>query len=96
MARIDINLDVIKNSNVSVPRVVSGISGVKRDMGLLRWRIDAEVMNRRGVKEKMENIISELSKAEQSVNDIYIVTEGVINQYAESEQILSAYAQKFE
>ena len=96
MARIDINLDVIKNSNVSVPRVVSGISGVKRDMGLLRWRIDAEVMNRRGVKEKMENIISELSKAEQSVNDIYIVTEGVINQYAESEQILSVYAQKFE
>ena len=96
MARLEINIDLIKNSNVSVPRVVSGISGVKRDMGLLRWRIDAEVMNRRGVKEKMENIISELTKAEQSVNDIYVVTEGVINQYAESEQILSAYAQKFE
>jgi hypothetical protein len=96
MARIDIQLDTIKNSNMAIPRVVSGISGVKRDMGLLKWRIDSELMNRRGVREKMENIISELGKAEQSVNDIYIVTEGVINQYAETEQVLSAYAQKFE
>ena len=96
MARIDIDTNIVKNANYAVPQMVSGVSNAKREVSLLRWRIDPEVMNRRSVRDKIDHIISELGKAEQELNDLYNVTEDICNQYIESEQILSSHANKFD
>ena len=96
MARIDIDVNTVKNANYAVPQMVSGVSNIKRSIGLLKWRIDPEIMNRRNVRDKIENIIRELGTAEKELNDTYVVTEDILGQYLESEQTLSAFANKFE
>ncbi len=96
MARIDIDVNTVKNANYAVPQMVSGVSNIKRSIGLLKWRIDPEIMNRRNVRDKIENIIKELGTAEKELNDTYVVTEDILGQYLESEQTLSVFANKFE
>ncbi len=96
MSYIQIDLSKVKNANNLIPRIGSSIAGIRRNVGLLRWRVDPEVLNRRNVREKLNHIVSELEKVEQNVEKIYTVTEDIIAQYNDSEQKLSAYDGKFE
>lgn len=87
MAVIDINIGEVSNINAQLPRHTVTLSGVRRELEILRWRLDEELMNHNYMKERYGNILREISKVEEKINDVHNFISSAIMQYEELERL---------
>lgn len=87
MAVIDINIGEVSNVNTQLPRHMVTLSGVRRELEILRWRLDQEIMNQNYMKERYGNILREISKVEEKINDVHNFISSAIMQYEELERL---------
>ena len=96
MPDIDIDIKRVRNANYAVPAMISALSRSERTVNLLKWRIPAEVQERRNIKARLELVSRELKRAQELLNDIYTVTEGGIDSFTVVEHELENKANLFE
>lgn len=87
MAVIDINIGEVSNINAQLPRHTVTLSSVRRELEILRWRLDEELMNHNYMKERYGNILREISKVEEKINDVHNFISSAIMQYEELERL---------
>lgn len=96
MSRIQIDIKKVRTASYTLPSMAGKAENVKRSMSLLRWRIPGEVQDQRDIRNRVNNIISELGRVEEELNDIYKITEHCLYQYMNTEEKNYNNASKFE
>lgn len=96
MERIEIHLRELKAANQRMPSALSSIENIKRNVSLLRWRIPAEIQERRDIRVRLEAVLEELVSAEKKLQGIYTVTDSAITQYMNTDGELKKNAESFE
>lgn len=95
MANVCIDLKRVRETNSSMPGMISSIEGAKRKAGLLKWRIPEEVQARRNVKSRLENSVSDIERAERLLKEIKKVVGDAVIQYSNADAKMAAEANKF-
>ncbi len=95
MSTIKIDIKSVRTSNYTLPAELAKISGVKRSIGLLKWRVPEEVQNEKEIKKRMEELNKQLEVAERELQDIYDVVNCCLIQYSDTEKNLSNNADLF-
>ena len=95
MERIEIHLRELKAANQRMPVALSSIDSIKRNVNLLRWRIPAEIQERRDIRHRLEQIIKAIDETERKMQDIYAVTDSAVFQYAKTDRELKKNAESF-
>lgn len=95
MAGIRLDIKKVRSTNTTLPPLATKLSGIKRGLGLLRWRIPDNIQEEIRMKERIEELLREIERAEAEINEIYTVTNSSIAQYMNVEERLSANAERF-
>ena len=95
MSTINIDIKSVRTSNYKLPADLAKISGVKRGIGLLKWRVPEEVQNEKEIKKRIEELNKQLDVAERELQEIYDVVNFCLTQYSDTENRLSENADMF-
>lgn len=95
MAEIKIDVKKLRNANYDVPPMVSNLAAQKRYLNMLKWRIPAEIQNRRNIRDRLDQALQELDKAERQLDEVYRMTGSAIAQYRDVEKKITENASKF-
>lgn len=93
---INIHLRELRNANQRMPTYSSSLNSIKRSISLLRWRIPAEILERRDIRIRLEQALKELESMEKKMQDIYSNTESAITQYMNTDWEIQKNAESFE
>ena len=96
MAEIKIDIKKVRNANYDLPSIISNLSAQKRNISMLKWRIQSEIQDRRNIGGRLDSAIREMDRIEQQLDDIYKVTGSAVTQYMNMETRLTANASKFQ
>lgn len=96
VAAIKIDMKKIRSVNYNLPPMVSNLSAQKRYVNMLKWRIPAEIQDRKNIRERLNSVLRELDRAQQQINDIYKATESAMEQYLNMETNLTVNASRFQ
>ncbi len=86
MSRIYVNISEIRNANYGMPSLSSKADNVKRAVGLMRYRVIAEVAARYSIKERLNDVYREIGKIEEKMDEMYAVTNSCVEQYDQTER----------
>ena len=88
MAVIDINLKEVKEANQILPSLSCILSGVKRELSLLKWKIPEEEpdIDNESLRERISEIAKKVDHIESKLNEVYILTNSCVSQYMEMEE----------
>lgn len=86
MAEFYIDYRKLKNTNGLLPNIVANVNLARRNIGVLRWRIPEELLVRRNLRNRLNEVYGKLQNIEQRVNSIYNFTNNCIIQYKNVEQ----------
>lgn len=96
MSKINICLSEVRNANYRIPSLVSKLDNVKSAIGLMRYRIPKDVIEKYDIKQRMNNVYQELNSLEQKLDEIYDVTNSCVDQYLYTEQVNNKNAKLFD
>lgn len=96
MSHIKIDMKKIRSANSTLPSIGMTVGEVKRGMGMMRWRIPEEIQNENQIKQRIVDVINEIGKLEEQINEVYKVTNNCVSQYLNAEEKNSVNADKFE
>lgn len=88
MSKISINLTNVNKANSQIPGYLIVLESVKRELDLLKWRLDKEIMQQRDMSERYNRILLEIRKVEEELNDIHNVISSALIQYEQVENTL--------
>ena len=74
----------VRIANYALPIQLVKIAGVKRGIGLLRWRIPEQIRNKREIGRRVNSLYRQLAGIEADINKIYDVTNQSLYQYTNS------------
>ena len=92
MAIIDINLDEVNSANA---RFITILNSTKRELEILRWKLDEELMNCGNMKERYKFILRQISEVEEKMNNVHNFITSALRQYEEMERISKGQAEDF-
>lgn len=95
MTEFYIDYKNLKNVNCLLPNIVASINSTRRNIGVLRWRIPEELLNKRNLRNRLDTVCKRLQHIEQKVNSIYNFTNNCIMQYKNVEQTNLNLSDKF-
>ena len=95
MAIIDINLDEVNSANAQFPRYITILNSTKRELEILRWKLDEELMNCGNMKERYKFILRQISEVEEKMNNVHNFITSALRQYKEMERISKGQAEDF-
>ena len=96
MSEIKIDIKKVRNANYNVPSMTSNLSAQKKYVNMLKWRIASDIQNRRNIRNRLDDILRQIEKEEEKLNDIYEVTKSAVTQYTNVETRLTTNASRFE
>ena len=76
----------VRMANYALPTQLAKIAGIKRGIGLLRWRIPEQIRNKRDIGSRVNLLYRQLAEIETEINRIYEVTNQSLYQYANMEE----------
>ncbi|MCM1307724.1 MAG: hypothetical protein NC223_03915 [Butyrivibrio sp.] len=85
----------LKIENTLLPKLVANVNQTRRNIGVLRWRISDEILSKRNLKNRLEEVCRKLQHIEHKMNSIYNFTNSCIAQYKNAEQTNQSLADKF-
>ena len=83
-------------ANYALPTQLAKIAGIKRGIGLLRWRIPEQIRNKRDIERRVNLLYRQLAEIETEINRIYEVTNQSLYQYANMEEKNTLNANRFD
>lgn len=95
MANIDINLKEVNSTNAQFPRYIISLSGTKRELEILRWKLDEEIMNNNSMNERYKLILRQIVEVEEKMNKVQNFITSALRQYEEMERITKGQADDF-
>lgn len=95
MANIDINLQQVNNVNALFPRYIMSLCSAKRELEILRWKLDEEIMNKNIMKERYNLILRRITEVEEKMNKVQNFITSALRQYEEMERITKGQAEDF-
>lgn len=95
MAKININLGEVNSSNAQFPRYIMRLHGIKRELEILRWTLDEELMKSTNMKERYGHILKQISEVEEKMNSVHAFITSALKQYEEMERISKGQADDF-
>lgn len=96
MANININLEEVININARLPRCLIILTEVKRELELLKWKLDSEVMLVNNMSEKYTCILKQINQVEEQIVMIHKCVSSAIVQYKYQERISENYINYFD
>lgn len=96
MARIQVQIDEVRNDNYLLPSLVSKLDSCEKEMAVLRWRMPVNVEGMDAIREELQNTKRELGAIREKIDALYRITNDCMNQYAEVERQNEAHAQDFQ
>lgn len=93
---IYINLSEVRSANYRIPSLASKINHMKRAVGLMRYRLPEEIMERYHIREQMDAAYSALSQIETQIDEVYMAVNSCVDQYACAEKENSNNADAFD
>ena len=95
MAEINIDFDKMYQASVYLSSKAYLFSGVRRTVGLSRWKLPENVKEQKNIEERINRVLKQLQLAEQLMTDMKTVTNGCIAQYMQAEEKNNKNANKF-
>lgn len=95
MAAIKIDMKRVRDANDHLPSMLSVLSEQRMYIRMRRGGIPPEIQCRSHIRERLDDILRELDRAEQQLKEIYSETENAVIQYSEMEAKLTAVAERF-
>lgn len=86
----------VRMANYALPTQLAKIAGIKRGIGLLRWRIPEQIRNKRDIGSRVNLLYRQLAEIETEINRIYEVTNQSLYQYANMEEKNTLNANRFD
>lgn len=86
----------VRMANYALPTQLAKIAGIKRGIGLLRWRIPEQIRNKRDIERRVNLLYRQLAEIETEINRIYEVTNQSLYQYANMEEKNTLNANRFD
>lgn len=95
MAKIDINIDQVANINMRLPRYLTALEGIKRELEILKWQLDSDIMSKNNMSQKYRMILKQLSTAEDMISRTNSCISSVVYQYERQEKINESHVDRF-
>lgn len=86
----------VRSANYALPNQLAKIAGIKRGIGLLRWRIPEQIRSKKDIGRRINNIYQQLAEIERDINKIYDVTNQSLYQYSNMEEKNTSNANRFD
>ena len=89
MSNVQINLKEVRKIDHAVSNISSRILGEKKKLGMVRWTIPDDIMDRKDIRSRLDSVIDRLSRVEVSLDELHrVMTESIVN-YVNNENRLS-------
>lgn len=85
MSKIQVDLGAIRSANYNVPNISSKVNNTKRMLGIVKWKIPEDIVARYSIRQRIENVYSEIDQIEKKLNEIHSVTNSCVCQYEKAE-----------
>lgn len=95
MADIQINTQEVRNDNYVLPRLISRLDNCERAIAVMKWRIPTEVGNAGEIRQHLAEQQRRLRAVQDRLEKLYGQTNACMDQYEETERILTARAKDF-
>lgn len=95
MAKIDINIDRVANINMRLPRYMTVLEGIKRELEILKWQLNSDIMNKNDMLQKYRMILNQLSEVEDKISNINSCITSAIYKYGRQEKINESHVDRF-
>lgn len=96
MANININLGEVVDINIGFSRYSTTLSGAKRELEILKWKLDREIMQENNMSARYESILRQINQIEDMMADIHNCISSAVVQYEELERVQSSRVNHFE
>ena len=93
---IKFDIKRMRSANYALPTQLAKMAGIKRGIGLLRWRIPEQIRNKRNIGQRMNSIYAQLAEMEKDINRIYDVTNQCLYQYSKKKKKNTSNANRFD
>lgn len=95
MSIIDINLVEVGSINTQLPYCLMRLSSIRRELEIMKWKLDEELMCNGNMKERYSYILRQISDTEEKINDIHNFISSATRQYEEIERRMNEEVSEF-
>lgn len=93
--KIKINFREVRSANRTLPSVITKVSGIRRGIGLLKYRIPTEIQNKYELKERLDKSHRKLEEITNLLSQVYETTNVSLEQYIQTEAVNKSNADSF-
>ena len=86
----DLNIDIkgVRSLNASISPLISRLSGVERQLNMLKWKVDAQLNAKCNAYERIDYISVNIVEARDDLEKIYRAVAECLEQYMRAEATL--------
>ena len=85
MPRLYVNLYEVRKANYGLRPLEFKIKHVKADIKTIKYRIPTEISQKRRIRERINQVCSDISRLEKKIDELYQITSSCMEQYEYAE-----------
>lgn len=87
MANIDIDFENVSSSNAKIPRYITTLTGIRRELEIIKWKLNRDAMDERDMQQRYDHIIKMLSLTEDKLEAINKSISRALMEYEYTETV---------
>lgn len=88
MSKISVNFGSISETNAKMLRYIANASDVKRELNILRWKLDREILDNEGMNSQLYSIMHSMDKIISDMDRVQKTVSDSVSQYKRNESEL--------
>lgn len=92
---LKINLTEVRENNHQLPSMITRVSGVKRGIGMIRWRIPSQLQQEKEIGRRIEKVHRDMDILIDEMTRMYEVVNRSLDMYERTEKENDKNASQF-
>lgn len=93
--KLKINMSAVRDVNYTLPPMITKMSGIQRGVGLLRWRVPAQLQQEREIGNRLAKVHREAGELVDELAQLYDMVNHCIDMYDRTERQNDENASQF-
>lgn len=89
------NFDKVSSLNAKIPRYLTTLTGIRRELEILKWKLSKDVMSKRDMQQRYNYILKRIALVEDKLENINKTISASLMEYENVEKVNTNIAKKF-